>query len=112
MNKLALLLGLSTLSLSMTASAAHWCEAYIDAVVPSASGITVVATSSYNGRSLDILTKDYDDGNFGAMYMRLLDAKKGRYVVRVYPVEAKGEEDGVSCTDGTQDYLRTVVRPF
>ncbi|AZZ96099.1 MULTISPECIES: hypothetical protein [unclassified Pseudoalteromonas] len=111
MKKLSLLAASAALVLSASANAAHWCEAFIERVVPNSMGITVYSTSAYDGRTLDVMYKDYDDSNFGGIYMRALDAQKYRYKVRLYPVEAKGEEDGARCDDGVKDYLRTIYRP-
>lgn len=99
----------ATFVFSVNVSAAHWCEAYIDSVTPGANGITIVATSSYDGTMLDVLTKDYDDDNFGPIYLRALSAQRNRNLVKVYPVEAKGEDDGARCKDGIADYLRTMT---
>ncbi|WP_440053503.1 hypothetical protein ACSLBF_11335 [Pseudoalteromonas sp. T1lg65] len=111
MKKLSLLAASAALILSTSANAAYWCEAFIERVVPTSTGITIYSTSAYDGRTLDVMHKDYDDGNFGGIYMRILDAEKYRYKVRLYPVEARGEEDGARCSDGVTDYLRTVYRP-
>lgn len=110
--KIISLLSLSLILFTTNSQASTWCEAYIDAVVPTADGITVLSTSSYNGEKIDVMKKEYSDSNFGNVYMRLLDAKDSRYEVRLYPVSGKGEEDGAVCDDGVTDYLRSVYRPF
>ena len=111
MFKVSKLLIVSSIFLSSSASAAHWCSAYVDAVIPGPKGITVYSTSSYNGDTLDPMFKEYGDPTFGGIYMRALDAERNRYEVRLYPVSGRDEEDGARCNDGTPDYLRTLFRP-